>query len=79
MMPERDDVVMTISDNGNGFPVGVTVGSTSYGLRGMGQRAKLLGGKIRFDSTPGVGLSVTVTLPMPDRLFENMERIAVAD
>ena len=79
LIPERDDVVMTICDNGNGFPVGVTVGSTSYGLRGMGQRAKLLGGKIRFDSMPGVGLSVTVTLPMPDRLFENAERIAVAD
>ena len=75
LIPENDDVVMTICDNGNGFPVGVTVGSTSYGLRGMGQRAKLLGGKIRFDSTPGEGLCVTVTLPMPDRLFGNMERI----
>lgn len=58
------EVVLSISDNGRGLPQGHTVASTSYGIRGMRERAEQLGGKINFDSQPGNGFSVMVKLPL---------------
>jgi PAS domain S-box-containing protein len=58
------EVILSISDNGCGLPEGHTIVSTSYGLRGMRERIEQLSGKIRFDSQPGSGFSVTVTVPL---------------
>jgi PAS domain S-box-containing protein len=58
-----DEIILSIRDNGCGLPEGHTIASTSYGMRGMTERVKQLGGKIRFDSPPGGGLGITVKLP----------------
>ena len=58
-----DQIILSIRDNGRGLPEGHTIASTSYGMRSMTERVKYLGGKIKFDSPPGGGLGVTVTLP----------------
>ncbi|MDO8262385.1 MAG: PAS domain-containing protein [Gallionella sp.] len=60
-----EEVMLSISDNGRGLPDGHTVAPTSYGQRGMSERAEQLGGKIKFDSPPGGGFNVTVILPLP--------------
>jgi PAS domain S-box-containing protein len=56
-------VALSVRDNGRGLPAGHTIASTSYGMRGMAERVKQLGGEIRFDSPSGGGFEVTVKLP----------------
>jgi two-component system, NarL family, sensor kinase len=56
-------VTLSISDDGEGFARHGAGGPTSYGLAGMQERAKLLGGQLGISSQPGEGTTVTVTLP----------------
>ena len=60
---ENQKVIMTINDNGCGLQEGHIVSPTSYGMLGMRERTKQLGGRINFYSPPGGGFSVTVMLP----------------
>ena len=54
-------VALCIEDNGRGFsPQTATAG---YGLRSMRDRARLLGGRLDVDSTPGKGTKITLNLP----------------
>lgn len=58
------EVVMSVIDNGRGLAANRTDASIPYGILGMQERANQLGGTINFDTPPGGGLSVTVTLPL---------------
>lgn len=58
---------LTIADDGAGFdstvaPHGNAKGG--FGLNGMGERARLLGGQLRVISEPGEGAMVKVTIPL---------------
>lgn len=55
-------VVATVADDGRGM-----AGSpgTGYGLLGMGERVKALGGALAVASRPGEGTTVTATIPFP--------------
>ncbi|MFZ2311694.1 MAG: ATP-binding protein, partial [Methylobacter sp.] len=68
---ENHKVIMTIIDNGCGLQEGHIVSPTSYGMLGMRERTKQLGGRINFYSPPGGGFSVTVMLP---RFTDNKNR-----
>lgn len=60
------DVVLMIEDDGQGFEVSAgTSGGThrGYGLFGMSERARLLGGDLVIDSMPGWGTRVQARLP----------------
>lgn len=59
-----DNIVLTVKDNGNGFSPGNCVGPDQghFGLLGMSERAKRLGGKITINSAPGVGTTITVEI-----------------
>lgn len=61
--------ILKIQDNGVGFDVAEKQNrpsSTSgVGLKSMYNRAKLIGGEISFQSSPGNGTTVTVALPLP--------------
>jgi len=63
----NEEVTMSVSDNGRGLPDGYTAAPTSYGMRGMSERVKQLGGNIKFNSPPGGGLNITVVLPLFDK------------
>jgi signal transduction histidine kinase len=41
-----------------------------FGLPGIRERARLLGGKCRVRSAPGEGACITVDLPLPPELPE---------
>lgn len=57
------NVQLTIQDNGCGFdPDGVT--PNRYGLTGMNERVRLLGGQLQIESAPGAGTKVVVTAPL---------------
>jgi len=63
-----DKVVLTIKDNGNGFAPENCLGPNEghFGLLGMSERAKRLGGKISVNSTLGVGTTISVEIPVED-------------
>jgi two-component system sensor histidine kinase UhpB len=54
--------VIEIRDNGVGFPLRETE-RTSLGILGMRERAAELGGTVEFESEPGKGTVVRLTLP----------------
>jgi PAS domain S-box-containing protein len=64
---DGEEAMLSISDNGCGLPKGHTAAPTSFGMRGMSERAEQLGGSIKFESPPQGGLRVTVILPLPDK------------
>jgi signal transduction histidine kinase len=61
-----ETVVLTIRDNGNGFTPENCVGPNEghFGLLGMSERAKRLGGKISITSAPGAGTVISVEVPI---------------
>jgi two-component system sensor histidine kinase DegS len=65
--PRNGPLVVSISDDGKGFnPKAVRQSrTTSAGLVSMMERAATVGGTLKIDSSPGVGTTVTLVLPMP--------------
>jgi signal transduction histidine kinase len=55
---------LTVRDNGRGITRTDLLKSGSFGLRGMLERARHLGGEIRFDGNPGKGTTIVATLPL---------------
>ena len=52
-----------LRDNGVGFEPGAAKGSSHYGLRGMSERVRKIGGEIHFHSAPGKGTEIKITVP----------------
>jgi PAS domain S-box-containing protein len=70
----RTTLSIAIADNGVGMAVGPHSDSTSLGLRGMAERAKLVGGSLRVKSVPGRGCTVLARLPVKaERTFHGGE------
>jgi signal transduction histidine kinase len=66
------EVLLTIRDNGTGFTPGsaqLETGSEKrgFGLAGMAERARLLGGELVVDSAPGHGAVVSLLIPLGER------------
>lgn len=57
----NDAFYLSITDNGVGFECADD--ESGYGLRNMRDRARLLGGRLAIDSTPGTGTHVLLTVP----------------
>lgn len=70
---EIDDTHCTLSvvDNGRGFTQTDLLKKNSFGLRGMLERVRHLGGEIRFGGSPGTGATVVVRLPLHAEASEN--------
>ncbi|MFZ5879269.1 MAG: sensor histidine kinase, partial [Chloroflexota bacterium] len=52
-------LTLTVQDDGRGFDVGAP--SAGYGLRGMRERAEMLGGSLNVTSAVGQGTTVELT------------------
>jgi signal transduction histidine kinase len=57
-------VSISVVDNGQGFSPTDARKPKSFGLLGLRERAYLLGGDAKIESTPGLGTRVEVTLPI---------------
>ncbi len=57
------EVVLKVSDNGHGLPEPVSEGG---GLRGMRERAFLIGGDLRIESGSGAGVAVALRLALDE-------------
>lgn len=59
-----------VRDNGSGFATDAApangVASNGFGLIGLRERARLLGGTLTIESAPGAGTRIAVTLPAHD-------------
>jgi two-component system NarL family sensor kinase len=61
----RDPVRLSIRDDGLGFdPRTASSESNGYGLQGLKERARLVGGKLRIQSRPGQGTTISLTAPL---------------
>lgn len=59
----EDMLVITIEDNGKGFPIdgkGLPLKTGRYGIIGIHERAALFGDEVKFESAPGKGTKVTI-------------------
>ncbi|MES1213792.1 MAG: PAS domain S-box protein [Singulisphaera sp.] len=63
---EHSWVRLEVVDQGVGFDMEQATATNSFGLRGIRERARLLGGHALVDSAPGRGTRVAVELPVSD-------------
>jgi two-component system, NarL family, sensor kinase len=62
---DASHTVLRVTDDGQGFDTAAQQrGEFSYGMRSMAERAELVGGRLALTSRPGLGTSVTVTVPV---------------
>jgi signal transduction histidine kinase len=62
-----ENVILTIEDNGRGFMPderSPLPSHSGFGLTGMGERARLLGGELKVRSTQGKGTTVLFEIPL---------------
>src|SRR5687767_2000658 len=62
---DNQQVVLQISDNGRGITDAEKKATNSFGLLGMRERARLLGGTFEITGEPGKGTALTVRIPAP--------------
>lgn len=58
------ELVLSVHDNGIGFPERALHNEGGHGLLGIRERAYALGGRLEIDNPPGGGGRITVTLPL---------------
>lgn len=64
---QESQVFLSIADDGAGFEPALAARGTGrggFGLTGLGERARLMGGKLRIQSEPGEGTLVEVSVPL---------------
>lgn len=62
---QQQRIELEIQDDGRGFDVEKTMGTGHYGLLGMRERARLMGGRLALESGSGQGTCVRLVLPIP--------------
>jgi two-component system sensor histidine kinase DegS len=65
---EKTRLTASIQDNGRGFDLPEVSANpekwASLGLKGMTERARLLGGRARIETTPGQGTTISIAIPL---------------
>ncbi len=61
---EDGELVLTVDDDGIGYPERAMQREGSYGLLGIRERAAMLGGRLDIGNEPGTGARLTVRLPL---------------
>lgn len=65
LLDQPTQLLLTVEDDGVGFdPKGTTKSLTGLGLSSINARAAYLKGELQYDSSPGHGTTVTLTIPL---------------
>ncbi|WP_460837116.1 sensor histidine kinase [Noviherbaspirillum agri] len=59
----RDEMLLIVRDDGRGLPEPAAGRKKTYGLLGMHERVKLLGGLLDISSSPGKGTRIEASIP----------------
>ncbi|MGH9841532.1 MAG: ligand-binding sensor domain-containing protein [Blastocatellia bacterium] len=64
----EDRVLLRVSDNGQGFALdaGADAAKRGFGLTGIAERARMLGGQYRLQSTPGQGAVINIEIDLKE-------------
>jgi signal transduction histidine kinase len=60
--PRDHDLVMVIKDDGCGFAEGAQSEQNHFGLKGMHERAEMIGAQLAIESRPGTGTNITLQM-----------------
>ena len=70
---QQQQVLLLIEDNGKGFAVEQTLsaetGKHGFGLLGLAERVRILGGVFNLRSAPGGGTTVSITIALQDNHY----------
>ncbi len=66
-----DDVTLEVRDWGIGFDP-ATVAENRFGLEGIRERSRILGGKLSVKSKPGEGTVIQVKFPVVEAASEDL-------
>ncbi|MGF6416426.1 response regulator [Paraburkholderia sp. MM5482-R1] len=64
LVSTASQLLLQVRDDGCGFDQQVVSRNYSYGLLGMNERARLIGGSLSIDSSPGAGTMVSIHIPL---------------
>ena len=67
----EDNIVLTVTDNGHGITKKQSNNDRAFGIIGMRERAHLWGGELTIAGSRNEGTTVTVAIPLPQRLPPN--------
>lgn len=68
-----EEVIVRVSDDGRGMAGGPSPG---FGLLGMSERVKAMGGTLEIVSEPGAGMTVTAVIPLsPGQQLARLEQV----
>ena len=62
-----ESIIFHVEDNGQGFDGAAIQSKKSFGILGMKERVHLLGGSFELISTPGIGTSITINIPLTSK------------
>lgn len=62
---ENNQLILTLEDNGIGFNLEAVDQNRCYGLLDMQERAEMIDGKLKVETSPGSGTSITISVPYP--------------
>jgi signal transduction histidine kinase len=74
--PLNGGLKLTVTDNGQGFDPQEPRAKASLGLASMRQRVALLGGKLKVDSKPFQGTTISAWVPFKEATAEQPARVA---
>ena len=75
---DAESIAMTVSDNGIGLNKGGGQKPGSFGLVGIEERVRILGGKCLITSRPNAGTTVHVSIPAADNLLSVVQAAPAA-
>lgn len=61
---ERGSLVLNVADDGVGFDLAASSAEGHHGLRNMTNRARMLDGHLDIESTPDLGTTITLVVPL---------------
>ncbi len=67
---EGNNLRLTVQDDGVGFELDDGERLGGFGLAGMSERARLIGGALSVKAAPGKGCRLTVIVPLPKQRHE---------
>jgi two-component system sensor histidine kinase UhpB len=65
-------LMLEVSDNGRGLEPGALAKPKSFGLRGLSERAKTVGGWLDVSSRPGAGTTIILSIPLHAEAAERL-------